>query len=98
MSKNHLNDRESKRAQARRERDLDARPRGDGNDFVPVVPSSTSRAARYPLHLFRTRDAPVSINNGYVMRAWYDVKWAISKAKRRSGREGVRPRRRRSAS
>lgn len=46
----------------------------DGNDFVPVV-----RELRLPAHM-RIRFVfphapmmPVTINNGYVMRAWYDV-------------------------
>jgi len=46
----------------------------DGNDFVPIV-----RELRLPAHN-RVRFVfphapmmPVTINNGYVMRAWYDV-------------------------
>ena len=45
----------------------------DGNDFVPIVPELGLRklAARFvfphaPLQ-------PVTINGGYVMRAWYDI-------------------------
>lgn len=47
----------------------------DGHDFVPIVPElrlPTSLAVRFifPHALHR----PVTLNNGYVMRAWYDIK------------------------
>jgi len=48
----------------------------DGNDFVPVVYELALDGA--PEIRFVFPHAPmraVSINSGYVMRAWYDVKW-----------------------
>jgi phospholipase/carboxylesterase len=48
----------------------------DGNDFVPIVQELDLGGApdiRFVFPHAPTR--PVSINNGYVMRAWYDVKW-----------------------
>ena len=46
----------------------------DGNDFVPVVnelrlPSTLPIRFVFP----HARQRPVTINNGYVMRAWYDI-------------------------
>lgn len=46
----------------------------DGNDFVPVVreleiPPEVSIRFVFP----HAPERPVSINNGYVMRAWYDI-------------------------
>jgi phospholipase/carboxylesterase len=46
----------------------------DGNDFVPVVEELDLRAVgplRFVLPHAPTR--PVTINGGYVMRAWYDI-------------------------
>jgi phospholipase/carboxylesterase len=46
----------------------------DGHDFVPIVgelPLPQSLAARFIFPHARAR--PVTINNGYVMRAWYDI-------------------------
>lgn len=47
----------------------------DGYDFVPIVdelrlPASLSIRFTFP----HARPRPVTINNGYVMRAWYDIK------------------------
>lgn len=46
----------------------------DGNDFVPIVREldlSGSQAIRF---IFPTAPTmPVTINGGYVMRAWYDI-------------------------
>lgn len=47
----------------------------DGHDFVPVVeelrlPQSLPVRFVFP----HARPRPVTINNGYVMRAWYDIK------------------------
>ncbi len=48
----------------------------DGNDFVPVVPEFGLAGAPHIRFVFpHAPMQPVSINNGYVMRAWYDVKW-----------------------
>ncbi|MCX7184403.1 MAG: alpha/beta hydrolase fold domain-containing protein, partial [Nitrosospira sp.] len=46
----------------------------DGNDFVPIIdelelPSASRIRFIFPHAPMR----PVSINNGFVMRAWYDV-------------------------
>lgn len=50
----------------------------DGNDFVPLVPELqlTDDDGRGPVIRFVFPNAPmmpVTINNGYVMRAWYDI-------------------------
>ncbi len=47
----------------------------DGYDFVPIVnelglPASLSLRFVFP----HARPRPVTINNGFVMRAWYDIK------------------------
>ncbi len=47
----------------------------DGHDFVPIVPElqlPQSLAVRFIFPHARLR--PVTINNGYVTRAWYDIK------------------------
>jgi phospholipase/carboxylesterase len=47
----------------------------DGNDFVPIVPElrlPETLAARFIFP--HAQERPVTINNGYVMRAWYDIK------------------------
>ncbi|MET0497475.1 MAG: dienelactone hydrolase family protein [Steroidobacteraceae bacterium] len=45
----------------------------DGYDFVPIVEElRLTDAVRFIFPHARTR--PVTINNGYVMRAWYDIK------------------------
>lgn len=46
----------------------------DGNDFVPIVPElhlPSSIPIRFVFPNAPLR--PVTINNGYVMRAWYDI-------------------------
>jgi phospholipase/carboxylesterase len=46
----------------------------DGNDFVPVVPELRLPATLPIRFIFpHARARPVTINNGHVMRAWYDV-------------------------
>ena len=48
----------------------------DGNDFVPVVHELDLSGAPDIRFVFpHAPMQPVTINNGYVMRAWYDVKW-----------------------
>lgn len=48
----------------------------DGNDFVPIVQELDLKGAPDIRFVFpHAPMQPVSINNGYVMRAWYDVKW-----------------------
>jgi phospholipase/carboxylesterase len=47
----------------------------DGHDFVPVVPElqlPSTLAVRFVFPHAPQR--PVTLNNGYVMRAWYDIK------------------------
>jgi len=47
----------------------------DGNDFVPIVPElrlPTSLNSRFIFPHAPMR--PITWNNGYVMRAWYDIK------------------------
>lgn len=47
----------------------------DGFDFVPVV-NELQLPATLPVRFIfpHARPRPVTINNGYVMRAWYDIK------------------------
>jgi phospholipase/carboxylesterase len=63
----------------------------DGNDFVPIVGELglENRAVRFVFPHAPMR--PVTINNGYVMRAWYDVSFGDLEGKsRRADEEGVR--------
>jgi phospholipase/carboxylesterase len=64
----------------------------DGNDFVPIVQELDLQGApdiRFVFPHAPTR--PVSINNGYVMRAWYDVKWGDLEGRSKQADEaGVR--------
>jgi len=47
----------------------------DGNDFVPIVPELSLPASLPVRFVFpHAPMQPVTINNGYVMRAWYDVR------------------------
>ena len=59
----------------------------DGNDFAPIVPEIDlgGIAVRYVFPNAPTM--PVTVNNGYVMRAWYDIADA---AIRREVEAGVR--------
>ncbi len=46
----------------------------DGHDFEPIVQEFNAR--KFPATRFVFPDAParpVTVNNGYVMRAWYDI-------------------------
>jgi phospholipase/carboxylesterase len=46
----------------------------DGNDFVPIVPELGLPDTLPVRFIFpHAPQIPVSINNGYVMRAWYDI-------------------------
>ncbi len=46
----------------------------DGHDFEPIVPELGADATRGVRFLFpHAPFRPVTINNGFVMRAWYDV-------------------------
>ena len=64
----------------------------DGNDFVPIVGElglDSAPAVRFVFPHAPMR--PVTINNGYVMRAWYDVSFGDLEGKsRRADEEGVR--------
>jgi phospholipase/carboxylesterase len=64
----------------------------DGNDFAPIVPELD--LGRLPAIRFVFPHAPmrpVTINNGYVMRAWYDVSFGDLEGKSRKADEtGVR--------
>jgi phospholipase/carboxylesterase len=47
----------------------------DGNDFVDIVPELRLPADRGVRFVFpHAPMRPVTINNGYVMRAWYDIR------------------------
>lgn len=47
----------------------------DGHDFVPIVPELHLPAGLAVRFIFpHARVRPVTINNGYAMRAWYDIK------------------------
>lgn len=47
----------------------------DGNDFAPVVPQLNLPAGLGLRFIFpHAPSIPVSINNGFVMPAWYDIK------------------------
>lgn len=64
----------------------------DGNDFVPIVGElglASGPAVRFVFPHAPMR--PVTINNGYVMRAWYDVSFGDLEGKsRRADEKGVR--------
>ena len=64
----------------------------DGNDFAPIVPEL--RLAGAPAIRFVFPHAPmmaVTINNGHVMRAWYDVSFGdLEGNTRRADETGVR--------
>ena len=47
----------------------------DGNDFAPLVPQLPLPESFGIRFIFpHAPSIPVSINNGYVMPAWYDIK------------------------
>ena len=49
----------------------------DGYDFVPVVKELESLGAPSARYVFpHAPTMPVTINNGFVMRAWYDIRTA----------------------
>lgn len=46
----------------------------DGNDFVPIINELKLLPDRPVRFIFpHAPERPVSINNGYIMRAWYDI-------------------------
>lgn len=64
----------------------------DGNDFVPLVQELGLSGAPDIRFVFpHAPMQPVSINNGYVMRAWYDVKWGdLEGQSKQADEQGVR--------
>lgn len=61
----------------------------DGNDFVPIVPElnlPTGHGVRFVFPNAPTM--PVTINGGYVMRAWYDI--VSAELDKRADEGGVR--------
>lgn len=64
----------------------------DGNDFVPIVNEldlTGAPAIRFVFPHAPTR--PVTINNGYVMRAWYDISFGDLEGKtRKADEKGLR--------
>lgn len=64
----------------------------DGNDFVPIVNELDLAGAPDIRFVFpHAPMQPVSINNGYVMRAWYDVKWGdLEGRSKQADEKGVR--------
>ncbi|HEY9102973.1 alpha/beta hydrolase [Chitinimonas sp.] len=62
----------------------------DGNDFVPVVPELGLESEVGVRFLFpHAPMIPVTCNNGYVMRAWYDI-LEIGSINRRVDEAGIR--------
>ena len=64
----------------------------DANDFVPIVNELGLDGAPAVRFVFPNAPMrPVTINNGYVMRAWYDVSFGDLEGKsRRADEQGVR--------
>ncbi|MGZ8153788.1 MAG: alpha/beta hydrolase [Burkholderiales bacterium] len=64
----------------------------DGNDFVPIVHELDLGGAPDIRFVFpHAPMQPVTINNGYVMRAWYDVKWGdLEGSSKQADEHGVR--------
>ncbi|HUO44389.1 MAG TPA: alpha/beta hydrolase [Burkholderiales bacterium] len=63
----------------------------DGNDFAPIVPElgfSKSPAVRFVFP--HAPERPVTINHGYVMRAWYDITFDDLAGKSRGDEAGIR--------
>ena len=64
----------------------------DGNDFAPIVPELRLGGAPAIRFVFpHAPMIPVTINNGYVMRAWYDVSYGdLEGRSRQADEKGVR--------
>jgi alpha-beta hydrolase superfamily lysophospholipase len=64
----------------------------DGNDFAPIVPELGLGDAPAVRFVFpHAPMMPVTINNGYVMRAWYDVSYGDLEGRTKQADEkGVR--------
>lgn len=61
----------------------------DGNDFAPIVPE-LGLAPNLPIRFIfpHAPMIPVTCNNGYVMRAWYDIRF-FDKIERHADESGV---------
>jgi len=64
----------------------------DGNDFVPIVNELDLAGAPGIRFIFpHAPTRPVTINNGYVMRAWYDISFGdLEGNTRKADEKGVR--------
>lgn len=63
----------------------------DGNDFVPIINELTSSSQKGIRFIFpHAPMRPVTVNNGYVMRAWYDIYGAGAKMDSREDETGIR--------
>jgi phospholipase/carboxylesterase len=64
----------------------------DGNDFVPIVHELDLEGAPAIRFVFpHAPMQPVTINNGYVMRAWYDIRWGDLEGRaKQADEQGVR--------
>ncbi|MBV1776096.1 dienelactone hydrolase family protein [Burkholderiaceae bacterium DAT-1] len=61
----------------------------DGNDFAPIVPELGLNKDKGIRFVFPHAPAiPVTCNNGYVMRAWYDILF-FEDIKRHADRKGI---------
>src|SRR5689334_19537922 len=61
----------------------------DGNDFVPIVPELKLPEKKPTRFIFPHAPViPVSLNNGYEMRAWFDMHGITHDAK--LDKEGIR--------
>ncbi|MBL8310592.1 MAG: carboxylesterase [Burkholderiales bacterium] len=61
----------------------------DGNDFVPIVPELGLPADHSVRFVFPNAPTmPVTINGGYIMRAWYDI--VSAELDKRADESGVR--------
>jgi phospholipase/carboxylesterase len=62
----------------------------DGNDFVSIVPELGLPADRAVRFIFpHAPRIPVTVNNGYVMRAWYDIEGLDEDSSRRADEAGI---------
>ena len=61
----------------------------DGNDFVPIVDELRLPAGLNIRFIFpHAPKIPVTVNNGYIMRAWYDI--SFDGIDRRPDERGIR--------
>jgi phospholipase/carboxylesterase len=62
----------------------------DGHDFEPIVPELVRKEWPGIRFIFpHARVRPVTINNGYAMRAWYDIT-SLDFSKRKEDEAGIR--------